>query len=130
MPTLEKPLSMFRGAKKTWVFTVTGSAGDAVDLSSASVVFTVRTDYPAGSITNDSDAAVVLRRVNGGSGITTNASGKIYVTILSDNTVSASAFEDGGPYRYGLKFALPSDSEPEVAAQGPFYLRPDIVRSL
>lgn len=130
MPTLEKPLTMFRGAKKTFVFTVSASDGEPIDLSAASVVFTVRRDFPHGGISDDSDSAVVFRRVVGGSGITANASGKIYVSILEANTVSASAFEEGVPYRYGLKYALPSDGEPVIPAQGPFYLRPDIVRSL
>jgi hypothetical protein len=129
MPTLEKPLTMFRGGKKTWVFSVSASDG-AVDLSSASAVFTVRLDYPSGSISGDSDAAVVFSRRTGGSGVTTTASGKIYVSIPAESTFGASAFEEPVAFRYGLKYALPSDDEPVIAAQGPFYLRPDVVRGL
>jgi hypothetical protein len=62
-------LTVFRGDKKTWEGVVTDLDGVAVDITNALIYFTVRSVFPAGTIPDDTDSDVLLKKTVG-SGIT------------------------------------------------------------
>lgn len=129
MPVQTATLEIYRGEEKTWLFTVSASDGQAEDLTSASLLFAVRDEYPSGSVGNDA-GAVFTRSQSTGCGITANASGQVYVTAASFNTASLSVLVEGTPYIYGLELRASSAVGPRVLAQGQFKVKPDVVRGM
>jgi len=119
-------LEMYRGEKKTWQFTVTGSSGSPQSLTSASILFTVASAIPAGSVGNDS--AATFTRTNG-SGVTiTDASAGVFELTVNKTNTCALDVGSVKDFFYGLELLTSGETEPRVIATGLFRILPDIVR--
>ena len=129
MAVYTEPLEIYRGEKKAWQFTVTGSGGSAspTDLTSASILFAVYSAAPAGSVSSVS-GAVFTRIVGTGITITGAASGIFQLTVNKTNTCSLDVGAGGTDYSYGCEVMTTGETEPVVIAQGIFRILPDVVR--
>jgi hypothetical protein len=126
-------MNIFRGERKQWTVTVRDAANSAVNLASASAWFTVRTVVPAGTVTADTDAAVVIaKKMNTGIVIASTAGGQFQITLDKADTYSLTAIDMQRPvqYLYGIEYKPTAQADPVVIAQGNFFLYCDIVRSV
>ena len=122
-------LEIYRGEKKTWQMTVTGSDSAAQSLTSASILFTVASAIPAGSISGDS-TATFARSTDSGCGITiTDASAGVFQLQVKKSNTSALDVGTVKDYSYGLEILTSGETEPRVLAVGIFRILPDIVRA-
>lgn len=126
MPVATTPLEMYRGAKTQWQITVTGSSGAGEDMSSGSLLFTVRNAIPSGSVNGDSDSAVVFR-LTSASGISVSGC-TATLTASKAATCALTLNVEGQSFYYGLEYIPSGDTEPRVLAAGPFKILPDVVR--
>jgi len=123
-------LEMYRGEKKTWQFTVTGSDSAAQSLTSASILFTVASAIPAGSVSSDA-SATFARSTDSGCGITiTDASAGVFQMIVKKTNTCALDVGATKDFNYGLEILTSGETEPRVLATGLFRIQPDIVRGV
>ena len=124
-------LSIFRGERKTWVGIVKNSAGVVVDITGAALYFTVRSDYPAGTITDDDDGDVLLKKtVGAGISLSDPTNGEFNILVEKADTNTIEINKGGKGYLYEISVVESGQSEPRVLALGPFTLLSDVVRGV
>lgn len=130
MSVINDKLTLVRGERKTWTGVIR-AAGAVVDITGASVYFTVRTKIPAGSVADDTDVGVLLKKTVGNGVSLQNASnGEFEILIDKSDTNSIEISSTGKGYVYGIAIVESGQSDPLVLAQGKFILVADIVRGV
>lgn len=121
-------IEMYRGSHRYWNVTVKNSAGSPVNLTGASIRFTVRSSVPPGSVTADTDAVFTLTV---GAGITILApatNGIFEIEVVKAKTDSLNIGSQDAYYLYGLEYIPSGQTDPIMLGQGTFTIKPDIVR--
>lgn len=120
------PLSMLRGEKKIWQFTLTEN-GSPVNLASASIRFALRDNWPESSVTSDA-SAILQKSTASGSGIviTDGANGVFELTIshADTNTLTPKS------YYFGIEYIPNGDTEPRGVPPDTLQIGYDVVRSI
>lgn len=119
-------LEMYRGDATAWNFTLTDDSV-AVNISGATIRFTVRTDFPSGSVASDADAVFTVTTADN-IVITDAAAGKFTVTVIKAKTSALNIFGKT-EYKYGLEIILTGETEPTTIGFGKFIIYPDVVRA-
>lgn len=113
-------LEVIRGDTRRYEITVTDDAGLPVDLSGASVYFTVRKKYSSGA--NDTDA-VFQKEVGGGITITDGSAGVVALVIDPADTRALPA----SLFLYDLQ-VITGAGDTITAALGEFAVKADVTR--
>ncbi len=131
MPVLTDELTLYRGERRIWAGAVKDDAGAVVDITDASLYFTVRSTFPAGTITDDTDSDVLFKKTVG-SGITFSGlpDGKFEIRVDKADTNTVEIGDAGKGYKYAVEIVESGQSDPKVLAQGILTLLTDIVRGV
>jgi hypothetical protein len=124
-------LTVFRGDKKTWEGVVTDLDGVAVDITNALIYFTVRSVFPAGTIPDDTDSDVLLKKTVG-SGITLSdpSNGVFEFTVAKADTNALEILSNVREYLYQIGIVGSGETEPNTLAAGKFLVSADVVRGV
>ncbi len=131
MTVIRDELKIFRGERKTWAGTVTERTGAAVDITSASIYFTVRSSIPAGTISDDTDADVLFKKTVG-SGITLSGPtvGKFEILVDKADTNTLEIPASGKSYLYEISIVESGQTDPRTLAKSTLTVLSDIVRGV
>jgi hypothetical protein len=120
-------LEMFRGEQKVWQITVEEN-GAAVELTNATIKFAAYASYPAGTVTDDTNA-IIAKTTSDGIVITDGSNGVFELTVEKDDTYSIEISKSRNLYVYGLEFIPYGQTEPRSLGNGYLILYPDVVRA-
>ncbi len=131
MTVVNQEIRVYRGERKSWVGVVKDAAGAFVNLTDASIYFVVRDKIPSGSITDDTDAGVIiLKTVGAGITLTDPTNGEFELAVNNGDTNSIELNGSGKGYMYGISLVENGQTEPIELAMGRLKLLADIVRSV
>jgi hypothetical protein len=131
MSVYTRPLTIYRGEKKTWETAVLDADDVVVDITNASLYFTVRSVFPAGSVADDTDADVLLKKTVG-SGITISdpTNGVFEIVVAKADTNALDILSNVREYKYQIDIVESGETEPKTLAAGKFLVSADVVRGV
>jgi hypothetical protein len=119
-------ISIYRGEGKTWSGSAT-SNGAALNLTGATVYFTVWPDYPASSVTSDASATIKKISTTASEITIVDAVGGLFDVYLVKTDTNSLAL---GDYFYGIEAMLSGATSPVVMLVGVLSILPDPVRAV